>query len=75
MKPLNFEVVEKQGEPTDRLIKKFMKKTSRNKIVQNYLEKMHFVSKSSKQRNKKARKKYIKQKIQESHEKAINSEN
>ena len=74
MKPLNFEVIEKPGESTDKLIKKFLKKTSRSRIVQNYLEKMYFQSDSSKGRNKRSRKKYIKQKIQENHEKSINSE-
>lgn len=74
MKPLNFEVVEKPGESADKLIRRFMKKASRNKIVQTCLDKMHFKSKSSKQRAKKTRKKYIKQKIQENHEKTINSE-
>lgn len=74
MKPLNFEVVEKPGESQEKMIKKFMKKTSKNRIVQDYLERMYFVSQSTKNRNKKTRKKYIKQKIQENHEKAINSE-
>lgn len=74
MKPLNFEVVEKPGESTDKMIRKFLKKTSRNKLVQNFLERMYFQSDSSKGRNKKSKKKYIKQKIQENHEKAINSE-
>lgn len=74
MKPLNFEVVEKQGETTEKMIRKFLKKTSRNRLVQDYIERMYFQSDSSKERNKRSRKKYIKQKIQENHEKTINSE-
>ena len=74
MKPLNFEVVEKPGESTDKLIRKFIKKTSRNRIVQMHLDRMYFQSDSAKGRNKRSRKKYIKQKIQENHEKSINSE-
>ena len=63
MKPLNFEVVEKAGESQDKMIRKFLKKTSRNKLVQDYIERMYFQSKSSKGRDKKSRKKYIKQNI------------
>lgn len=74
MKPLNFEVVEKPGESVDKMIKKFLKKTSRSRLVQDYIDRMYFKSDSSKGRNKKSRKKYIKQKIQENHEKTINSE-
>lgn len=74
MKPLNFEVVEKPGESTDKMIRKFLKKTSRNRLVQEYIDRMYFQSDSSKGRNKKSRKKYIKQKIQENHEKTVNSE-
>lgn len=74
MKPINFEVVEKNGESQERLIKRFIKKTSRNRVVQNYIDKMYFESKSQKQRTKKAKKKYIKKKIQDNYEKSINSE-
>lgn len=74
MKPLNFEVVEKQGESAEKMIRKFLKKTSRSRLVQDYIDRMYFQSDSSKGRNKRSRKKYIKQKIQENHEKTINSE-
>lgn len=74
MKPLNFEVVEKPGESAEKMIRKFMKKTSRSRLVQDYIDRMYFQSDSSKGRDKKSRKKYIKQKIQENHEKTINSE-
>lgn len=74
MKPLNFEVTEKQGESAEKMIRKFLKKTSRSRLVQDYIDRMYFQSESSKSRNKRSRKKYIKQKIQENHEKTINSE-
>lgn len=71
MRPLNFEVVEKNGESVDKLIKKFIKKTSRTRIVKECIDRMHFTSDSSIRRSKKTRKKYIKQKIQESYENSI----
>lgn len=67
MKPYNFETRPKEGESTDRVIKRFLKKTSKSKLIQQCAEKMYFLSNSQKKRNKKSRKKYIKQKIQEAH--------
>lgn len=67
MKPFNFETRPRDGESTDRVIKRFLKKTSKSKLIQQCAEKMHFMSNSQRKRNKKSRKKYIKQKIQEAH--------
>lgn len=65
MRPINFEIREREGESTEQLIKKFMKKTSKSKIVQCYLDSLNHKTKSQKRREKLARRKYIKQKIQE----------
>lgn len=75
MKPLNFEVQERPGDTTDRLIKRFLKKTSRSKIIQDTMDRMSFRSKSSLNRKKRLRKKFIKRKIQESFENYLKSEN
>jgi len=75
MKPLNFEVQEKPGDTVDKLIKRFLKKTSKSRIVQQTMERMSFQSKSSINRRKKTRKKFIKRKIQESFENYLKSEN
>lgn len=71
MKPFNFEVKEKPGESTDKLIKRFLKKTSKSNIVQFCLERMSFVSKSLSKRKKKNRKTFIKRKIQNEYENSI----
>lgn len=74
-KAFNFEVQEKPGDTVDKIIKKFLKKTSKSRIVQNCLDKMSFQSKSSINRKKKLRKKFIKRKIQESFENSLKLEN
>lgn len=75
MKPFNFEVKERfDNDTTDKLIKKFLKKTSKSKIVQFCVDKIAFKSKSQKNRQKKTRKRYIKQKIQESYENSLKLE-
>lgn len=74
-KAFNFEVQEKPGDTADKIIKKFLKKTSKSRIVQNCLDKMSFQSKSSINRKKKLRKKFIKRKIQESFENSLKLEN
>lgn len=71
MKPYNFEVREKPGESGDRLIKRFLNKTSRSNVVQFCLDRMKFESNSSKRRKKKTRKTFIKRKIQSEYEKSL----
>ncbi len=75
MKPFNFEVKEKPYDTTDKLIKRFLKKTSKSKIIVDCLDRMSFKSKSSKNRKKKIKKTFIKRKIQESFENSLKSEN
>lgn len=75
MKPVNFEVFERPGDTNEKMIKRFLKKTTKTKIVQTYLEKMYFKSKSSQARKKKIKKNFIKRKIQEAYEAGISSEN
>lgn len=71
MKPYNFEVNEKPGESGDRLIKRFLNKTSRADLIKFCLEKMKFESFSQKRRKKKTRKLYIKRKIQQEYEESL----
>lgn len=65
MRPVNFEIREKNGESSEQLIKKFMKKTSKSKVVQFYLDSLNHKTRSQKKREKNCRSRYIKQKIQE----------
>lgn len=65
MRPINFEVKEKQGETVDKLIKKFLKKVSKSKVIQIHLDSLSYKTRSQKKREKKAKSRYIKQKIQE----------
>jgi ferritin-like protein len=64
-RPINFEIREKPGDSTDRVIKKFLKKTSKSKVIQFYLESLQVKTRAQKKRELKNRRKYIKQKIQE----------
>lgn len=66
-RPINFEIRERQGDTTDKIIRKFLKKTSKSKIIQFYLESLEVKTRAQKKRELKSRKKYIKQKIQENH--------
>lgn len=61
-KPVNFEVVKKENESEDRLIKRFLKKSNKNPLLEVHLEKMAFVSKSEKSRKKRRRKAYLSKK-------------
>jgi ribosomal protein S21 len=74
-KPYNFEIKEKNGESQDKIIKRFLKKTSKSKIVQECVDRMYFKSNSEKNRNKRSRKTFIKRKIQEAHEADLVKEN
>jgi ribosomal protein S21 len=73
MKPFNFQVIEKPGESQERLIKRFLNKTSRSNIVQACLDKMCYVSNSQKNRKKKNNKTYVKRKIQQEYENSLKS--
>ena len=61
-KPVNFEVVKKENESEDRLIKRFLKKSNKNPLLEVHLEKMAFVSKSEKSRKKRRRKAFLSKK-------------
>lgn len=65
MRPVNFEVKEREGDSTDKIIRKFIKKTSKSRVVQIYLDSLNHKTRSQKRREKLCRRKYIKQKIQE----------
>lgn len=64
-KPVNFEVTKKENETEDRLIKRFLKKSSKNKLLEIYLEKRYFESDSVKNRKKKRRKQFLSKQIKE----------
>jgi len=55
-KVVNFETRCRDNEHSDRLIKRFVKKTSKVGLVRDQLDNMHFVSDSEKKRLKKKRK-------------------
>lgn len=61
-KPVNFEVIKKENESEDRLIKRFLKKSNKNPLLEVHLEKMAFVSKSEKNRKKRRRKAFLSKK-------------
>jgi len=65
MRPVNIEIRERSGESSEQLIRKFMKKTSRSRIVQEYLDSLNHKTRAQKRREKLVRRKYIKQRIQE----------
>ena len=62
MKPVNFEVVKRDNESEDRLIKRFLKKSAKNELLDKHLESMSFVSKSEKNRKKRRKKAYLSRK-------------
>jgi len=62
MKPVNFEVTKRDNESEDRLIKRFLKKSSKNELLDKHLENMSFVSKSEKNRKKRRKKAYLSRK-------------
>ena len=60
---INLEVKLKDGESIDRLIKRFVKKTKKQEIIQEYLLKVAFYkTKSQKSRDKSAKNKYLREK-------------
>lgn len=60
----NIEVRVKQGESTDRLIKRFLKKVKKTEIVKEYLDRISFFrTKSQKVRYKRAKNKHQREKL------------
>lgn len=64
-KSVNFEVIKRDNESEERLIKRFIKKSSKNEILQEFLEKRFFVSESEKNRTKRRKKAYLSRKNKE----------
>lgn len=71
MRPVNFEIKEREGDTSDRLIKKFLKKTNKTKTIQFFLDSLNYETRSQKKRKKKVKSRYIRQKIQEEHLESI----
>lgn len=63
-KPINVEVKPRhRDEPTERLIKRFMKKVKNERIIEKTLEKRRYVKPSVKRRKEKIRRKKLIQKL------------
>lgn len=59
----NIEVKAKQGESSDKLIKRFLKKMKKQDIIKEYLDRVSFFrSPSQKRRWKRAKNKFLKEK-------------
>jgi ribosomal protein S21 len=52
----NFEVFSKDNEPDEKIIRRFLKKSSKTTFLREYVERMRFISHSEKRRKKKSRK-------------------
>jgi ribosomal protein S21 len=52
----NFEVYSKDNEPQEKIIRRFMKKSSKTSFLKDYIENMRFISNSEKKRKKRSRK-------------------
>lgn len=60
---INVEVTLRDGESSDKLIKRFFKKCKKQEVVQEYLDKTaYFKTKSQKKRDKVLKNKYLREK-------------
>jgi len=66
-KPINFEVTRKHNEDQMRMIKRFIKKTKKEGIVDLVRKRSRFVSKSTKRKLKRERKKRLSQESTRKH--------
>lgn len=71
MRPVNFEIKEREGDTSERLIKKFLKKTNKTKTIQFFLDSLNYETRSQKRRKKKVKSRYIRQKIQQEYLESI----
>lgn len=61
--PVNVEVIAKQGESADKLIKRFLKKCKKSEIIKEHLEKVSFFrSPSQKRRYKEGKNRHLREK-------------
>ena len=66
--PVNVEVKLRDGEPVERLIRRFTKKVKKEGIMEEYRKRQHYEKPSIKKRRKKMRRKQIVQKLQREQE-------
>jgi ribosomal protein S21 len=71
-KPVNVEVsLEEVGGDVGRLIRKFVKKCKKERILENYLDRMYYEKPSSKRRKEKLKKKRNAQKAEQQRNKKL----
>ena len=66
--PVNVEVKLMDGEPVERLIRRFTNKVKKEGIMEEYRKRQHYEKPSIKKRRKKMRRKQIVQKLQREQE-------
>ena len=71
--PVNAEVVRKENESIERMLKRFVKKVKKEGIMEELRERSHYVKPSERKRRKKERRKKIAQDIQRKNEERLNN--
>jgi small subunit ribosomal protein S21 len=66
--PVNVEVKLRDGEPVERLIRRFTKKVKKEGIMDEYRKRQHYEKPSIRKRRKKMKRKQIVQKLQRERE-------
>jgi small subunit ribosomal protein S21 len=66
--PINVEVRLRDGEPVERLIRRFTKKVKKEGVMDEYRKRQHYEKPSIKKRRKKMKRKQIVQKLQRERE-------
>ena len=71
--PINAEVVRRENEPIERMLKRFMKKVKKEGIMEELRERSYYKKPSETKRHKKKRRKRIAQDIQRKNEERLNN--
>ena len=69
---VNASVVSKPNESPERLLKRFLKKVKKERIIEEARERMHFLSNSEKEKKKRKRAKKTRDKERRKKEKLVN---
>jgi small subunit ribosomal protein S21 len=71
-RPVNVEVIRRGDEPIERMLKRFIKKCKKEKIIEEYKARRYYVKPSEKRRIKKRRRAKIARELQAEREKQTN---
>jgi len=71
-RPVNVEVTRRGDEPIERMLKRFIKKCKKEKIIEEYKARRYYVKPSEKRRIKKRRRAKIARELQAEREKQTN---